>query len=175
MFVKLAKLKDMSFEEWEKYKRERERQIVGDAKRVDINHRLYDIFFSLDRLCYDGMFQFIPLYWIPEKMKQEHPGAVGLYNSNHIMVDLDYYESHGTDEAVINTVYHELTHCFCDWKHRKDTDGSFHTEAFKAACEETGGACDYVNALDGFSHAYLTPETMELVKERLKTYDSKLE
>ena len=163
------KVANMSFEEWREYKREQERIRTHGAERINAYHELYDIYYALSRYCFNGFFSgshYVPMYFIPEDLKDRD--ANGLYGYGVIMIDRDYYEAHGADESMINTLHHEMIHWMCDHNDVKDTEGEFHLEAFAEACKEYGGQCEYEDSVFGYSNSSVTAENMARIKRHLK-------
>ena len=170
MLYKMPQNENITFEQWQKQLREQERREIGNAKKVNYDHPAYSAFFAIDIVVFDRMFQFIPLYWMPQKAKEEKPGVIGMYKDNRIMIDKDFYEAHGMDEDFINLMYHEMIHGYCDWKQIEDTKGEKHLYAFAEACLKNGGTCFFIDGKEGFADASLLPDVMKKVQYRIKKY-----
>ena len=121
----------------------------------------------LDCCITEGMPDFIRCFYIPDSMQNKSPYAVGVCRGKYIFIKKAYYQEHGIDEDVINTVFHEMIHFRCGWTREKikDTDGDYHLPAYKETCEKYGGMCFYTNEKNGYNNAQLTPESMEKVRE----------
>ena len=164
---------DRDFKEWVARKKEEEEKITHGAEAIPWEEPLYDAYFSIGRHCIKtGIPRIMKLFFIPEDLKEKHPDSVGLYGYGFIMLQKEFYQEHGTDEAVINTLFHEMIHCYCGWKipekRIKDTEGEYHLPAFKEACEANGGICSFSDAITGYSDARLTPENMEKVRRTIE-------
>ena len=120
----------------------------------------------------EGMPRLVNLYFMSDWHVQHSPDAAGVYGYNIIMINKDYYERHGIDEDVINTMFHEMVHAACDMKvpekKIKDTDGAFHLLAFQEACERYGGISEYEDAESGYSKTRLPADRMAKVKDILR-------
>ena len=152
------------------YKLEQEKKITHNAEKVDIESELYDIQFSLLKHCFADInfIWYAPLYFIPADLAEKHTDSVGLYGYGVIMIDKDYYESCGANEEIINTLFHEMIHAYCDLKNIEDTDGEKHLEAFADACDSHGGRCTWVDSQYGYSNTFLTTKNMKRVKKDLQ-------
>ena len=157
---------NISFEEWRRRKQEEQEEYLKGAEKVDLENVLYDIFFSVDLICFDRMFQFMPFYWIPEALKDD-PETIALFGHNTIMIDKGYFDAQGLSEDMINTVFHELCHAYNDWKNIPDTDHGVHLRSFADTCESHGGTASYQEEL-GWTIARLKPDIMDKVMTRIK-------
>ena len=160
-------LQKMTFSEWLQRRKDDEKRRTHGAEAVN-DSALYAVEYAIDRLCFGGTFRHIPLYFIPDDLTKSHSEATGLYGYGCIMLKRAYYEAHGIDDSVINTIFHEMVHAYCDRKGIADTDGSRHLEAFAEACRDHGGTCEYESAVYGFDLAALTAENMRSVKASAK-------
>lgn len=147
--------------------------IANGGEEIPQEHPLHAVYNAIRKHCINGGFpSSMRLYFIPEDEQQENPYTLGVYKENTIRINKPYYLEHGIDEAVINTMFHEMIHGFCEckpWDEKiKDTEGNYHLPAFKEACEANGGTCAFVNSEIGYSNARLMPEKMELVKDELR-------
>ena len=157
----------MSFKEWEKLHKEKQRSLTMGAEEIDLDHPLTDVFYVLNRICFDKMFTYIPLYWLPESMRK--PKLAGVYGYGVIMLDKPYYEEHGVDEATINILYHEMLHAYAERKGIQDVDEKGkHTPDFADLTEETGGKGAYNDENEEWNIVYLSRNTMEKVQEVLE-------
>ena len=156
---------DMTYEEWRANCREREQRLTHGAERIPIDHAIYDVFFSIDKICFNRMFNWLPVYWKPADAPKD---SLGMYKDNHIMIERDFYEKHGMDDDVINLMFHEMLHAFCDWKRIKDVEGKYHLKEFLDAAQRHGGAGDVAPNEFGFSNVYLSDNTMKKIKNRIE-------
>ena len=185
MYSKIAELiKDDSFSEDEKYKRweelkkEETRVKTHGAEAIDLNHPLYDVYIAIREECNGGKIgagtlpTLVYLYFMPPDLEQSHRDAVGIYGYGTIMIRKSFYDTHGVDDDVINNMFHEMVHAYCDMKipERKihDTDGEFHRKEFADVCEHFGGVCRYVNAEDGYCDVRLPDDAISRIKQRIK-------
>ena len=183
MYYKIAELlKDDSLSEDEKYKRwkelkkEEERKKTHGAEYAD--DRLYSLYFAIRDVCNGvkkvskGFLTLVNLYYMPPDLVSSHPDATGLYGYGVIMIRKDYYEEHGIDDAVIDTMFHEMVHAYCDMKIPElkihDTDGAYHRKEFAEVCESFGGVCYYTNATDGYCDSHLPESLKRCVRETFK-------
>lgn len=162
----------MSFEEWMKAKEAEDKEITHGAERVpyDTDAALYHLEGELLRVCFRDKMRFINLYFIPDALNN---GSLGLYGYQRIMISKPYWKTHGVDEETISTMFHELCHAWDAIKGKKDTDGSFHNDAFRETCVLHGGLADYTNHEDGYNDAHPTEETMKKIKSALKEWTKK--
>ena len=165
MMYRMPETTNMTFDGWQRKRREIERLEIGDDQYIDLNNIAYKVFFALDNICFDNMFHFFPLYWMSDQAKEQKPGVIGMYLNNRIMIDKEYFDSHGADDDFIELMFHEMIHGYCDWKRIKDTDGDKHLRGFASACELCGGGCDRTDS--GWSESYLLPGTLAKVKQRI--------
>lgn len=162
---------ERDYKAWLKRKEEAEKKKTRGAENAP--DALYSVYFAIRKnlKTTDGMPHLVNLYFMSNWHVENHPDAAGVYGYGVIMINKDYYQEHGTDEAVINTMFHEMVHAYCDMKipekKIKDTEGGYHLPAFKEACERFGGICDYANAQSGYSNARLSPGIMEKVRKEL--------
>lgn len=157
--------------------RPREREDDGDFLKWIEEHKkqepgerinedgLYFVSFSIDKICFDGMFHLLPMFWIPETMNRN---AVAMYGRSSILINREIYDEHGIDDYMITAVFHECVHAFCDWKMIQDTEGKYHTEKFLKAAEDHGGRGEFVNGEVGYNFVEPTPETMKKIMSRLR-------
>jgi len=162
---------EQDFNTWKKRKEEAERMKTRGAEAAP--DALYHVFFAIRKnlKTTDGMPHLVNLYFMSNWHVEKYPDAAGVYGYGVIMINKDCYQEHGIDEHIINTMFHEMIHAYCDIKipekKIKDTEGGYHLPAFKEACERFGGICDYVNAESGYSDVRLSPEIMEKVRKEL--------
>ena len=147
--------------------------IANGGEEVPYKDPLHNVYNAIRKHCITwGVPRVARIHLIPGDYLEEHPHTLGLYREKLIMINKGYYQEHGIDEDVINTMFHEMIHFFCDYKipekQIKDTDGLYHLPAFKETCEQFGGVCNYRDSEYGYTDASLTPEKMELVKSELK-------
>ena len=158
------------YEKWKKGKAEQEKRISHGAEQIDLDSDLYRAAMAINIVCFENnaAIRYIPMYYIPAVLAEKHGDSVGLYGYHRIMIDKDFHQAHGTDDAVINTIFHEMVHMWCDIKGIQDTDGENHLEAFADACEEHGGRCEWENSRYGYNLAELTINSMKKVKKEMK-------
>lgn len=164
----------MTFEEWKKAKREEEQKITRGAEVVPYktDSGLYQLEGAILQVCFHDKLFFHNLYFIPPDL--DH-GQRGIYGYKRIMISKPYYQAHGLDDDIINTMFHECVHAWDAIKGKQDTDGKFsgtqyHNEQFKETCELFGGCADYRDAAAGYADARLTDATMQKVKRKLKQW-----
>lgn len=160
-----------AYKAWLRWKKAEEKLKTRGAKRVP--DALYTVYFAIyDSLkTTEGMPRVVNMYFMSDWHVQHSPDAAGVYGYGCIMINEDYYERHGIDEAVVNTVFHEMVHAACDMKipekKIKDTDGAYHLPAFQEACERYGGICEYEDAESGYSDTRLPADRMAHVMDYL--------
>ena len=146
--------------------------IANGGEEIPQEHPLHAVYKAIRETCIKGGFpSYMRLFFIAEDEQAENPYTLGEYKENVIKINKPYYQEHGIDEDIINTMFHEMIHGFCECKPYdkkiKDTEGKYHLPAFKEACEANGGTCAFVNSEIGYSKARLTPESLELVRAAL--------
>lgn len=184
MYYKIAELfKDDSLSEDEKYKRwkelkkEEEREKTHGAERVD--DRIYTLYFAIRDVCNgdkkgaDAFPTLVNLYYMSDWHLEHCPDALGVYGYGVIMVRKSYYDERGIyDDDVIDNMFHEMIHAYCNMKVPEkrihDTDGEFHRREFADVCERFGGVCRYSNATDGYNDARLPDELKRRVRDEIK-------
>ena len=184
MYYKIAELfKDDSLSEDEKYKRwkelkkEEERVKTHGAERAD--DLLYSLYFAIRDVCngdktgVEAFPTLVNLYFMPPDLLKSHGDATGIYGYGVIMIRKSYYDARGVyDDDVIDSMFHEMIHAYCDMKvpEKKihDTDGEFHRREFADVCERFGGVCRYTNSTDGYNDVRLPDELKRRVKAELK-------
>lgn len=164
---------DKEYEAWKAWNTIKPLIIANGGEEIPPEHPLHAIYKAIRKHCIKGGFpSSMRLFFIPEDEQQEEPNTAGIYKEGIIRINKRYYLEHGTDEYVINTMFHEMMHGFCDCKpldvQIKDTEGEYHLPAFKEACEANGGTCYFVDSRTGYSNARLTPDRLELVRAELK-------
>lgn len=155
------------YEAWKKEKLAEEKRRTHNAESVK-SDELYRIVGALNECCFNNEFHYIPLYFIPADLEAKHRDSVGLYGYGCIMISKPYYEEHGTDDSVINTLYHEMIHAYCEKHDIQDTDGDKHLEAFADVCEEHGGNCVWENSQYGYATTRLKIKKMKKVKQTMQ-------
>jgi hypothetical protein len=141
-------------------------------QRIDLTDNVYNIFFAIDKICFDQMFQFIPFYWIPEHKAEQFHRTMAFFKSNKIFLNPKFYDKMSHEEHI-NLVFHEMVHGFCVWKkiqdvESKENETKYHTKDYAKACKDHGGICSWASEEYGFTNAQLTFATMEKVKARIK-------
>ena len=136
---------------------------MSDAERIDYNHFAYDALFGVNEVCFDGFFQFLPLFWLPDDTDST---LYGRFGRGAIWIHKQFDQS--DDEALITLIWHEMIHGYCGYKQIADTDGEYHTEAFRHACEDHGGSAGYNDSIHGYNDTALHPETMQKIKQRIQ-------
>ena len=160
------------FKAWKAWKQIAPLIIANGGEEIPQEDPLYSVFQAIRKHCIKGIFPVsMRLYFIPEDEQAENPYTLGVYKEGIIRINRDYYRKHGIDEHVINTMFHEMIHGFCEYNPArgriKDTEGKYHLPAFKEACEANGGTCAFVDSEIGYSNARLTPESLENVRAEL--------
>ena len=156
----------MSFEEWQKQQEEIEKRRTHGAERIGKkNFSLYDAETAINKVCFDGAFRIIPMYFIPPDL--ENRESNGLYGYGCIMLNKRYYEAHGVDTDVINTIFHEMIHAYCDRHGIHDTAGEIHLLAFAEVCKKHGGEV-MTRTVYGYSDVKLSAETLAKVKQEMR-------
>lgn len=153
----------MNYEEWKKRKIELEKLSTGNSTRIEYNHPIYDVFFVLNRLCFNKMFQLIHFYWMSPEVIKGRPNVLGLYITDRILLLKAYYDEHGIDEDMINLVFHEMVHGYCQYKGIEDMTGAEHNEAFYKSAKCCGGT----------DKAELKKNVMEIVIKQLNNKKEK--
>ena len=156
-------ISEMTYEEWKRYKAEKERRITHGAERIN-SETMYSLLYTIDKYCFNGKLGLIKLYWIPDELAEENPGAAAMYGYKCIMIKREFFNEHRFDTTFINVLYHESVHAFCDFAGIKDTDGEKHLQAFADACKAHGGECYWSNDIDGYTDTRLTPNSFHKVK-----------
>lgn len=123
-------MKDLTYDEWKRQKLEQEKKRTHGAEKLPYSDPLHDIQGAIRRYCFNKQLELMPIYFIPPDLKN---GGTGLYGYSCIMIDKEFYEDHGTDDDVINIIYHEMIHAYNDTQGIQDTDGDYHLKAFAAA------------------------------------------
>lgn len=163
---------DELYKTWKAWKQIAPLIIANGGEEIPREDPLYSVFQAIRKHCIKGGFpSSMRLFFIPEDEQAENPYTLGVYKEGIIRINRAYYQEHGIDEDVINTMFHEMIHGFCDCKpfdkKIKDTEGKYHLPAFAEACEANGGTCAFVNTEIGYGNARLTPESLENVRAEL--------
>ena len=144
--------------------------LTNEYERVDAESDLYDMQISIRDTCFknDDVFTVIPLRWMPAGMaeKQDSPAV---YRDGCILIDKVFYKAHGTDNAMIRAMYHEILHTFCAVNDIHDTDGTKHLEAFADVCERHGGFCSWVDSQHGYSNISLKTKNLKRIKRMIQS------
>ena len=160
---------DKLYEAWKDWNEIKTLIIANGGEEVPDKDPLYAVYKAIRKHCINGGFPpSMHLYFIPDDEQEANPGTLAVYKEFVIRINRKYYQKHGTDEDVINTMFHEMMHCKCYLNNKKDTEKEYHLPAFKEVCEENGGGCSFSNSVYGYSRAYLTPESLDKVREELK-------
>lgn len=156
-----------SYEEWAQQKIEQEKRRTHNAEKVT-DESLYAAEMAINKYCFGKELFYIPLYFIPPDIAEKRKNPQGVYGYGCIMIDKKFYEENGVNDDVINVLFHEMIHAYCDLKGIEDTIGSKHTYEFSKVCSEHGGISAYENGFYGFSISTLSAEKMKKVKQRIK-------
>lgn len=162
-------MKELSYDEWKRQKLAAEKKRTHGAEKVLYSDPLHDIQGAIRRYCFNKQLELMPIYFIPPDLKQ---GNTGLYGYGCIMIDKEFYEDHGTDDDVINIIYHEMIHAYNDTQGIQDTDGDYHLKAFADACAAHCGRSTWTSSQDGYNAAELNAGTLKKVKAALRGIDN---
>lgn len=154
-------INDMTFNEWMQYKKKHEGQ-ESEIERVD---RLKAAFYAIDKCCFNGELNKMKIwYLIPEYTNID---AVGLYTGESVLINRTFYHEHGLDYDVINVLFHELVHAYCDAHSIHDYDDGKHLKAFDDVCRDHGGMSIWVNDKLGYSDTRLNENSLSVIRQEL--------
>lgn len=165
MLYKDSSLKDMSYAEWKKRKQEQEAQRTHNAEKIQPTDSIYDALSAIDKICFNGSIGYMPMYYIPTDLKNRQ--ASGMYGYGCIMIDKPYYRAHKLDDDLLNTLFHEMAHAYCDKHHITDTDHEQHLQSFADVCNTYGADCMY-DMQYGYSIVKIQPPYLKKIRAELE-------
>lgn len=138
-----------------------------DYEQID-NEKLITAVVAINLFCYKDELPFIPeVCYLPPEM--EFPDTRGAWWAYKILLSRAYYEAHGIDTAVLNTLFHETLHMYCSLHNIESVRGiNYHTRAFAQAAKEHGGIIYSYDKINGYSDVRIFDDVMRRIKKALR-------
>ena len=150
----------MPFEVWMKRKKDEEQAITNGSEKVPGDHPLYKFYNIIRKYCIKDLPKDIPIYFMSDDFIKKNPDRISVYGYGRIMMNKTFYNTH-KDIDILETLFHEMIHAYCDIKKIEDVIGEFHTKEFQRVCEQHGGFAEFSNDVLGYNDVYLREDTIK--------------